>query len=77
MSQFIAFDDELNITNKEPDDAFSYLAGGELYANTFAAGAAYVIGRASNINYTSIFLPFKISYIALASLPQTLPAFEL
>ena len=34
MKQFIAFDDELNITNKEPDDAFSYLAGGEFYANT-------------------------------------------
>ena len=30
-----------------------------------------------NKNAFSIFLPFKISYIALASLPQTLPAFEL
>ncbi|WP_158333414.1 hypothetical protein [Campylobacter concisus] len=64
MSQFIAFDDELNITNKEPDDLFSYLAGGELYANTFAAGAAYAIGRTSNINYTSIFLPFFVDKIS-------------
>lgn len=64
MKQFIAFDDELNITNKEPDDAFSYLAGGELYANTFAAGAGYVIGRTSQINYTSIFLPFFIDEIS-------------
>ena len=64
MKQFIAFDDELNITNKEPDDAFSYLAGGELYANTFAAGAGYMIGRTSQINYTSIFLPFFIDEIS-------------
>ena len=64
MKQFIAFDDELNITNKEPDDAFSYLAGGELYANTFAAGAGYMIGRISQINYTSIFLPFFIDEIS-------------
>ena len=64
MKQFIAFDDELNITNKDPDDAFSYLAGGELYANTFAAGAAYAIGRISNINYTSIFLPFFVDEIS-------------
>ena len=64
MKQFIAFDDELNITNKEPDDVFSYLAGGELYANTFAAGAAYAIGRISNINYTSIFLPFFVDEIS-------------
>lgn len=64
MKQFIAFDDELNITNKEPDDAFSYLAGGELYANTFAAGAGYAIGRISNINYTSIFLPFFVDEIS-------------
>ena len=64
MKQFIAFDDELNITNKEPDDAFSYLAGGELYANTFAAGAGYMIGRTSQINYTSIFLPFFVDEIS-------------
>ena len=64
MKQFIAFDDELNITNKEPDDAFSYLAGGELYANTFAAAAGYMIGRTSQINYTSIFLPFFIDEIS-------------
>ena len=64
MSQFIAFNDELNITNKEPDDLFSYLAGGELYANTFAAGAGYAIGRTSNINYTSIFLPFFVDEIS-------------
>ena len=64
MKQFIAFDDELNITNKEPDDVFSYLAGGELYANTFAAGAGYAIGRISNINYTSIFLPFFVDKIS-------------
>ena len=64
MKQFIAFDDELNITNKEPDDAFSYLAGGELYANTFAAGAGYMIGRTSTINYTSIFLPFFVDEIS-------------
>ena len=64
MKQFIAFDDELNITNKEPDDAFSYLAGGELYANTFAAGAGYMIGRTSKINYTSIFLPFFVDEIS-------------
>ena len=64
MKQFIAFDDELNITNKEPGDAFSYLAGGELYANTFAAGAGYMIGRISQINYTSIFLPFFIDEIS-------------
>lgn len=64
MKQFIAFDDELNITNKEPDDVFSYLAGGELYANTFAAGAGYMIGRTSQINYTSIFLPFFIDEIS-------------
>ena len=64
MSQFIAFDDELNITNKEPDDLFSYLAGGELYANTFAAGAGYMIGRTSQINYTSIFLPFFVDEIS-------------
>ena len=64
MKQFIAFDDDLNITNKEPDDAFSYLAGGELYANTFAAGAGYMIGRTSQINYTSIFLPFFVDEIS-------------
>ena len=64
MKQFIAFDDELNITNKEPDDAFSYLAGGELYANTFAAGAGYMIDRTSQINYTSIFLPFFVDEIS-------------
>ena len=64
MKQFIAFDDELNITNKEPDDAFSYLAGGELYANTFAAGVGYMIGRTSQINYTSIFLPFFVDEIS-------------
>ena len=64
MKQFIAFDDELNITNKEPDDAFSYLAGGELYANTFAAGTGYMIGRTSQINYTSIFLPFFVDEIS-------------
>lgn len=64
MEQFIAFDDDLNITNKEPDDAFSYLAGGELYANTFAAGAGYMIGRTSQINYTSIFLPFFVDEIS-------------
>jgi len=64
MNQFIAFNDELNITNEEPDDVFSYLAGGEFYANTFAAGAGYVIGRLSNINYTSIFLPFFIDEIS-------------
>ena len=64
MKQFIAFDDELNITNKESDDAFSYLAGGELYANTFAAGAGYMIGRTSQINYTSIFLPFFVDEIS-------------
>lgn len=64
MKQFIAFDDELNITNKEPDDVFSYLAGGELYANTFAAGAGYMIGRTSQINYTSIFLPFFVDEIS-------------
>ena len=64
MKQFIAFDDDLNITNKEPDDAFSYLAGGELYANTFAAGAGYMIGSTSQINYTSIFLPFFVDEIS-------------
>ena len=64
MNQFIAFNDELNITNEEPDDVFSYLAGGEFYANTFAAGAGYAIGRLSNINYTSIFLPFFIDEIS-------------
>ena len=64
MNQFIAFNDELNLTNEEPDDVFSYLAGGELYANTFAAGAGYAIGRLSNINYTSIFLPFFIDEIS-------------
>lgn len=64
MKQFIAFDDDLNITNKEPDDPFSYLAGGELYANTFAAGAGYMIGRTSQINYTSIFLPFFVDEIS-------------
>ena len=64
MNQFIAFNDELNITNEEPDDVFSYLAGGEFYANTFAAGAGYAIGRLSNVNYTSIFLPFFIDEIS-------------
>ena len=78
MKQFIAFDDELNITNKEPDDAFSYLAGGELYANTFAAGAGYMIGRTSQINYTSIFLPFFVDEISsMMELNEDFSAFAL
>lgn len=58
MDQFFAFNDTLNITNKQESDVFSFLAGGALYANTFAGESSYVTSCLPQINYTSIFLPF-------------------